>query len=490
MRRFLGAVATVTILAGCGGAGGASSTRVTDAQPTSSGSNLPIPTVAPTPEGGLFEHISQKRPTPIAMPSWGHSFEGTEFQYGYSKRFDVATDRFGNVFVAGDFKGTVNLGGEPLESQGQGDILVAKFDILGNLLWSKRFGDSEDQIFSGLTVDHDGNVILTGVFDGTLDFGAFALTADYLNVFIAKLDPKGEPVWGRRFGTAQTAQWATAITTDADGDVLYAGNQEGTVDYGGLSLKTKGTFIVTVKFDPSGKPLWGKTFSGSTDQEVASIAAGPNGAVVVAGTTKWSTIDGVTLGGKGQMDIFAVQWDADGKLAWAESFGDKEDQSLESMALDAQGGVVLAGSFLGKLDFAGVPLSADPKATSSSFFVAKLDAQGRPRYSRAFATGGPVAVDGLGDVFIAASLAGKTSYGTFPVTSAGAHDVVIVKLDSSGDTVATNRAGDALDQTAGAIAVDASGSVVVLGRFAGDMDLGTGELESVSGQDLFLAKLP
>lgn len=490
MRRFLGAVATVTILTGCGSVGGASSTRETDAQPTSSGSNLPTPSVAQIPEHGLLELSSSKIPRPVRMPSWGHSFEGTEFQCGYSKRLDVATDRFGNVFVAGDFKGAVNLGGELLESQGQGDILVAKFDIVGNLVWSKRFGDSADQIFSGLAVDHDGNVILTGVFDGTLDFGAFTLAADYLNVFIAKLDPNGEPVWGKRFGTSQTAQWATAITTDAEGNVLYAGNQEGTVNYGGLSLKTKGTFIVTVKFDPSGKPVWGKTFSGSTDQEVTAIAASPNGEVVVAGTTKWSTVDGVPLGGKGQMDIFAVKWDADGNLAWAESFGDKEDQRLESMALDAQGGVVLAGSFRGRLDFTSMPLNADPKAASSSFFVAKLDVKGRPRYSQVFATGGPMAVDDFGNVFIAASLEGKTTYGTLPVTSAGAHDVVIVKLDAAGDPVAVSRAGDTLDQTAGAIAVDANGSIVVLGRFAGDMNLGTGQLESVSGQDIFLAKLP
>jgi hypothetical protein len=490
MRRFLGAVATITMLTGCGAADDASSIREADAQPTSSGSNLPTPSVTPTPERGRIEHVSPKRPDPLSIPSWGRSFEGTEFQYGYSRRLEVATDRFGNVFLAGDFRGSVNLGGEPLESQGQGDILVAKFDIGGNLLWSKRFGDSADQIFSGLAVDRDGNVILTGVFDGELDFGAGPLTADYLNVFIAKLGPKGEPVWGKRFGSAETVQWATAITTDDDGDVIFAGNQEGTVDYGGLSLKTKGTFIVTVKFDPCGAPIWGKTFSGSTDQEVTSIAADATGDVVVAGTTKWSTIDGVPLGGKGQMDVFAVKWDADGKLRWAESFGDKEDQRLEGMGLDGQGGVVLSGTFRGTLDFPGAPLRADPKAASESFFVAKLDSSGHARYSRAFETGGALAVDSKGNAFIAASLEGKTSYGALPVTSEGAHDVVIVKLDASGDPVATRRAGDALDQTAGAIAVDPTGAVVVLGRFAGNMNLGTGELASASGQDIFLAKLP
>lgn len=494
MRCFLGAVATVTILTGCGGVGGASSTREADAQPTSSGSNLPTPSVAPTPaptpERPEIGPAHPTHPDKINLPAWARSFEASEFQCGYSRRLAIATDRSGNVFVAGDFKGTVNLGGEALASQGQGDILVAKFDLGGTLLWSKRFGDLEDQIFSGLAVDRDGNVVLTGVFNGQLDFGAGPLTSDYLNVFIAKLDPKGEPVWAKRFGTSQTAQWATALTVDNDGDVIFAGNQEGTVDYGGLSLKTKGTFIVTVKFDPSGEPIWGKTFSGSTDQQVDSIATDAFGNVVVAGTTKWSTIEGVPLGGKGQMDIFAVKWSPDGTLLWAKSFGDKEDQRLSDMALDAQGDLVLSGYFRGKLDFPGASLAADKDAADDSFFVAKLDGNGTARYSRAFATGGSLAVDSEGEAFIAASLEGKTSFGTLPVTSEGAHDVVLVKLDTQGNPVATNRAGDNLDQTAGAIAVDTTGRIIVLGRFAGDMDLGTGELSSVSGQDIFLAKLP
>ena len=56
-------------------------------------------------------------------------------------------------------------------------------------LWSKRFGDGDDQHARSVAVDASGNVIVTGYFYGTIDFGGGALTsAGGGDIFVAKFD--------------------------------------------------------------------------------------------------------------------------------------------------------------------------------------------------------------------------------------------------------------------------------------------------------------
>ncbi len=96
----------------------------------------------------------------------------------------------GFTLVAGDFEGTLDAGGGPLASAGARDVFVAKLDLAGEHVWSKRFGDGASQTLGSVAVDRDGNVVLTGAFAGTLDLGAGPLTSvDALDIFVAKLAP-------------------------------------------------------------------------------------------------------------------------------------------------------------------------------------------------------------------------------------------------------------------------------------------------------------
>ena len=57
-------------------------------------------------------------------------------------------------------------------------------------LWSKRFGDEDFQAGLAIFVDASENVIIAGVFKGTVDFGGGVLTsAGSGDVFVAKFRP-------------------------------------------------------------------------------------------------------------------------------------------------------------------------------------------------------------------------------------------------------------------------------------------------------------
>jgi hypothetical protein len=98
-------------------------------------------------------------------------------------------DARGQVAIAGNLYGTVNVGG-PLTSMGLSDVMVAKLGHDGTPFWSKRFGDSQDQRGYAIATDGFGNLGVTGYFTGQLSFGGTALVAGSgENLFVAKLGP-------------------------------------------------------------------------------------------------------------------------------------------------------------------------------------------------------------------------------------------------------------------------------------------------------------
>jgi hypothetical protein len=79
--------------------------------------------------------------------------------------------------------------------------------------------------------------------------------------------------------------------------------------------------------------------------------------------------------------------------------------------------------------------------------------------------------------------------GNTTLTSAGAAEIFIIKLDSSGSHVwATSFGGTSNDDGRG-IAVDASGSPYTTGYFEGSMTVGNTTLTSAGARDIFIIKL-
>src|SRR5262249_37306681 len=72
----------------------------------------------------------------------------------------------------------------------------------GEVVWSKRFGDENGQIVTNLALDATGRIALMGVFLGNLDFGLGAMvSAGATDIFMARLDGAGAPIWNQRFGS-------------------------------------------------------------------------------------------------------------------------------------------------------------------------------------------------------------------------------------------------------------------------------------------------
>jgi hypothetical protein len=206
-------------------------------------------------------------------------------------------------FGGGDFTSTSS--GFPPKS----DIFIAKLDSSGNHLWSKSFGDTSDQYASDVAVDSSDNVLIAGSFASTINLGGVPLTsADAKDIFVTKLDPSGKHIWSKRFGGIGD-QKAGHIAVDASGAILVTGTFDGTVDFGSGPLNSMGNGdVFIVKLDSSGTPLWSRRFGDVQQQDSAGIAVGTASTAIAAGTFK-SQIDfgGGPLSSAGGTDIFLAK---------------------------------------------------------------------------------------------------------------------------------------------------------------------------------------
>jgi hypothetical protein len=405
----------------------------------------------------------------------------------------VAVDASGNVIGTGFFNGTVDFGGGVLTSAGGMDVFVAKFGPSGSHLWSKSFGDGAGQTASAVTVDASGNVIIAGSFEGTLDFGGGAFTsAGDKDIFVVKFGPDGSYLWSECFGD-ENEQAAEAVAVDASGNVILTGYFHGTVDFGGGEIASAGNGdIFVAEFGSNGVHLWSKSFGDGAVQTASSVAVDASGNVIVTGYF-YGTIDfgGGELTSAGWGDIFVAKFGSDGAHLWSNRFGDGSEQAAEAVAVDGSGNVIVTGEFGGNVDFGGGALTSDGL---QNLFIAKFGPDGDHLWSKRFGHGNSqiarsVAVDASGNVIVTGYFRNTVDFGGGVLTSAGDADIFVAKFKSNATHLWSKRFGGELYQYARSVAVDASEDVIVAGLFESTVSFGGDSLTSEGvGEDIFIAK--
>jgi len=406
----------------------------------------------------------------------------------------VAVDRDGNIVLTGRAMGALDFGDGPL-SAGDADwtAFLVKFDPTGKLLWAKRFGERGSVYGNAVAVDALGNILLTGELDGVVDFGAGPVEslAPSADVFVAKFDASGRPLWSHLFGD-EYRQSGRAIAVDAAGDVVVAGEFEGTIDFGGGPFTGAGN-VFLAKFDAEGRPLWSKGFQGINPQHTRDVVVDRAGRVVIAGDFyEGMVIDGERIRGRGQSDAFLASFDADGHLLWNKSFGGPGYQDAPGLALGPGDDLFLAGWFEHVIDFGGTPIES---RGLSDIYMARFDASGALLHARRFDADGrggapSVAVSREGRLVLTGWIEGDVDFdGTRLAKRSAFADVYVAVLDSWGETLRAARYGDDEVQVSNSIAMRSDGRALITGAFSGSIDFGGGALESAGMSDIFLVEL-
>jgi uncharacterized repeat protein (TIGR01451 family) len=148
----------------------------------------------------------------------------------------IRADLSGNVYVTGQFRGTIDADPGPgvfnLQGPVVGNIFIIKLNTAGNLLYARHIGNNVGYSYpAALAFDSSVNLLVTGSFQNTVDFDpgpgvANLSSAGGYNVFGLKLSPLGDYLWSKRISsTASDA--GTCIAVDAENRIYMAGNFAG-----------------------------------------------------------------------------------------------------------------------------------------------------------------------------------------------------------------------------------------------------------------------
>jgi hypothetical protein len=430
-------------------------------------------------------------------PAWYRQIEGPDDEESMA----IAIDADRNLVVVGTSRGATDFGEGEVPAIGAADLFVAKYDTRGELLWSRRFGGALAYP-TDVAVDGDDDVIVVGHYEGgSLQIGADTLGApgDYdYDLFVAKLDRTGDPLWARRLG-GPGFDFAGKVGVGPDGRVVVAGSADVSA-------------ILLASFEAYGAPIFERVFgSVSTNASFASpvsaVRVDPSGDIYLTG----GAFGGADLGG-GDEDLFhgggiylAKYAGDDGGRLWSRVFPSVNDGESRLAGGDGMtlidGDVILSGIFAGDVDFGGGSFHDATGATYGAFVARLSGKDGAHRWSRpipaAWGTGGRV-FTGAGDtIVVTANLLGPVDLGGGALDASG---TFAATYDATTGAFAGGRqlveVGTMLSSTQngfwgiGATAFDGCGGVVVETSFFGAHEYALGTIESAGWGDVLLARLP
>jgi len=384
-----------------------------------------------------------------------------------------------------------------------------------------RVGDVGADLIADMAVDPAGNVYLTGIFTGSVDFdpGAGVGTLTSLgseDVFIAKYSSAGTFIWVARIGGTGSER-VTDLASDPAGSLYLGGAFNGATDFdpgAGSQILTSlgGEDGFVVKLSGLGELLWSRRIGGPNADQVNGVEADALGRAYAtgnfSGTANTLPAAGPTLVSNGTaQDAFVMGLDPAGAISFAFAVGGPQFDLANAIAVTTGGTVVVGGTFRGSAGFlSGSTAIGLTSQGGGDAFLAAYSSTGVLQWARALGglgeeeirTGG-LAPDSEGGVVATGTFTGTTDFdgGTTVAsrTSLGATDWFAVRYDGAGGFLSAFAVGAVTADLAPRPTVDPDGTVLVTGSFSGavDFDPGSGSriiasLGSAGATDVFTAK--
>jgi uncharacterized repeat protein (TIGR01451 family) len=287
---------------------------------------------------------------------------------------------------------------------------IQKRGVSGNLIWSKtvQLGLGGSYYPKASAIDDSGDLYLIGDFQGTIDFDPGPDTAEvtaigYKGFFIQKLNTDGELIWVKNIMDVKQFSEFKSIALGPSDDIYITGWFSDTLDFDpsptvynliaddNIFTPNNCPDILVLKLDSDGNFVWainegGRSCSngyGALDQGQA-VAVGASGNVYLTGSfignADFDPSSGTNIisSFNNSPDIFIQKLDSNGVPIWTKTLDGNYTNSGESMVLNENEDIYIAGSFGSLTDFdpsSGIfQMYAGP--SGDDIYIQKLDSSG------------------------------------------------------------------------------------------------------------------
>jgi Domain of unknown function DUF11/Beta-propeller repeat len=469
-------------------------------------------------------------------PSWVQAFGSTGNGANLAQSIKAAPDQ--NLYVTGRFSSTATFGSTTVTSAGGTDIFLAKYSPSGSLLWIAQAGGTQDDLGGyGIDLDQDGNVYVTGSFQGPATFHSANSTGTKITVasggqegiFLAKYTSSGTLLWVQtgtsdcpasgcpNFGTGiavNSAAGTVYISEATQADITFS-SADGTNHV----ISGSGAWHMGLaKYDTNGNFQWGETNSANPNSlGFGGVAVDAEDNAYTAGwlenQTTFSSADGhdITIVGfsPGQSDsnypcdAYLAKYDKNGNVKWVNHIGGYKAVP-GAVTVGPSGEITLVG-LVGNINY-GSPGEAQTIVTSqppgadinlgggiftNPFNIDEVVATYNPAgvALRAMRRGGPgnesatgVAYDSRGNLYVAAMAQGNSQPQVFVDEYSGKN----LLWEATANAGIWNGVNTVITP---ALSVDDAGSVFVTNGYAGTASFGDIKLSGTGATEVFVAKL-
>jgi hypothetical protein len=334
-------------------------------------------------------------------PIWVKSvyYQDSLFNAGVPKLATTTIDVNGNLYTCG-YIGKPTFFNDTLiippnyDSPYFAGVFVAKFDKDANLIWVSPIGRIVTYRELGpvrkIAVGENKSIVITGVFEDTLKFGAVSLVSHYQDdAFILTFDSTGVPMWGKSFGSEPGLDIGENVAIDNSGNIIAIGIFYDSMNIDGVLLLTRDLYI-------------------------------PGGPI------------------PSQENSFIIKYNAIGKLQWARSIYGRQNRTA-GLTLDSLNNIYISGQLSDTNIFSDTTISFE--GYSHHYYISKLDSNGDLKWlvnsekvsNRYYGNEAVVLMNG--SIYTVGSFEYTTPYLNLPVKQYPYYNIFIAKLSEANSSV-------------------------------------------------------
>ena len=274
----------------------------------------------------------------------------------------ILTEDGGYIFVGS----TLSIDGDLLNLNFYSNSIqgwIVKIDSVGNIVWQKLLGGSYDDIFYSVSKTLDGNYVIAGVTSS--DDGDVVGNTSIESGWILKLSETGSILWQKCLNRGVYSR-VTDIIQSSNGNILA------TCEYMPTSTSFSNFNCYVLNLSNSGNVVWEKEFGGTREDYLKSIQETSDGGFIVGGSTFSWDGDLANFPTHGDQDFWIVKLTGTGDISWHKCLGGTRCDELYSIEQTSDLGFIIAGSTNSKDgDVIGYNF-IDPFESSDNMWIVKL----------------------------------------------------------------------------------------------------------------------
>ena len=221
-------------------------------------------------------------------------------------------------------------------------VIYSHFSYSQDVLWEKSYGGKHAEFLADVLSTPDYGFLLAGSSLSEKNGNKEMVSSGNFDYWLWKMDEHGSPEWQKSFG-GSGMDFLQNVQLTADGGFILVGTSNSPKS-GQKKDNSKGQDdLWIIKLDAKGNEQWQRTIGGSGQEQVATIRRTKDGGYIVGGSSQSGKSEDKTEENFGNLDYWVVKLSSDGKIEWQETYGGKNLDQLKTVEQTPDGGYIIGG---------------------------------------------------------------------------------------------------------------------------------------------------